>query len=168
MLYLMQPLVSLFPSAVTVHAPAVAVSVWPQPTDRRHYLYPTWRLSLRVPGHDRLILYLRLAVLRATRLKGPDSASFSSAPSFALAAGASNTPLLPARVSHVAWGCSSRCTMTTRMAQLLWDEDPYDDFDPAVELATTGRTIYTQFVNLFFVDVDLGVEVRNNPFLGRC
>ncbi|CAM9509105.1 unnamed protein product [Ectocarpus fasciculatus] len=41
---------------------------------------------------------------------------------------------------------------------LLWDEDPYDDFDPAVELATTGRTIYTQFVNLFFVDVDLGVE----------
>lgn len=50
--------------------------------------------------------------------------------------------------------------MATRMVQLLWDEDPHDDFDPAVELATTGVSINTQFVNLFFVDVDLGVEVR--------
>ncbi|CAB1103504.1 unnamed protein product [Ectocarpus sp. CCAP 1310/34] len=41
---------------------------------------------------------------------------------------------------------------------LLWDEDPHDDFDPAVELASRGVSINTQFVNLFFVDVDLGVE----------
>ncbi|CAM9783741.1 unnamed protein product [Ectocarpus sp. 6 AP-2014] len=41
---------------------------------------------------------------------------------------------------------------------LLWDEDPHDDFDPAIELASAGVSINTQFVNVFFVDVDLGVE----------
>ncbi|CAN0019989.1 unnamed protein product [Scytosiphon promiscuus] len=37
---------------------------------------------------------------------------------------------------------------------LFWDEDPYDDYDPSAE----GAAINTQFVNLFFLDVDKGVE----------
>ncbi|CAM9385471.1 unnamed protein product [Scytosiphon promiscuus] len=37
---------------------------------------------------------------------------------------------------------------------LFWDEDPYDDYDPSEE----GAAINTQFVNLFFLDVDKGVE----------
>lgn len=36
---------------------------------------------------------------------------------------------------------------------MVWDEDPYDTYEP-----TAGTLINTQFVNVFFIDVDDGLE----------